>query len=279
MTLPLALIYDSREHTASLRRDFIDFYWPKMRKDVKKYVASCVPCQLRKAPNMRKQGFTQPLPITEEAFDTVGIDLITKLPVSYSGYNTIFVCTDNISKYVIAAPMKDEKADTILHLFFNRVIAKFGCPRTVISDRGANIAGTKARDFFRLFGIQRRLTSTYHPQTNGQSERFNRTIAASLTMFIEKKQQNWSDFFEAITFAYSITDHAVTKVSPFELIFNKRPRLPIDNLMERDVFIDPSNLNPCSTLSANLVSIEEAYSSEPASKQKTPRRPPCCIKV
>lgn len=215
------------------------FYWPKMRKDVKKYVASCPHCQKRKSINKCRQGLIQPLPVAEDIFDTVGIDLITKLPTSYAGYNTILVCTDNLSKYVVAVPLKDEKAETILHALFNNLIAKHGCPKLVISDRGPNISGERSQDFFKLFGIKRRLTSAYHPQSNGQTERFNRTIAASLTNYVDRSQRDWSDYIAALVFAYNITDHAVTCVSPYELVFGKRPRIPIDNLLNRNEFIDP----------------------------------------
>lgn len=210
-----------------------------MRKDVKKYVASCSKCQRRKSSNIRRQGYTKPLPIAEDIFDTIGIDLINKLPRSNAGYNTILVITDNLSKYVVTAALKDEKAETITFAIFTNFIARFGCPKIVISDRGLNISGQRSRDFYKLYGIKRHLTSAYHPQSNGQTERFNRTLSASLTMYVEKNQKNWSDYLAALTFAYNITEHSVTNVAPYELIFGRRPRIPLDNLLNRDQFIDP----------------------------------------
>lgn len=215
------------------------YYWPKMRKDLKKYVASCSKCQRRKASNQGRQGYTRPLPIAEDIFDTVGIDLINKLPRSHAGYNTILVITDNLSKYVVTVPLKDEKADTISFAFFTNFIAKFGCPKIVISDRGLNIAGRRAKDFYDMYGIKRHLTSAYHPQSNGQTERFNRTLAASLTLYVDKNQKNWSDYLAALTFAYNITEHSVTHVAPFEFVYGRRPRLPLDNLLKRNEFVDP----------------------------------------
>jgi len=234
------------------------YFWPKMRRDIKHHVASCLGCQKRKASNRRRQGFIRPLPIAEDVFDTVGIDLITKLPRSHNGYNTILVCTDNLSKYVVTAPLKDEKAETIIHAFFNSVISKHGCPRVVISDRGANISGEASRDFFRLFGIKRHLTSAYHPQSNGQTERFNRTLAASLTIYVDKHQKTWSDYVQALTFAYNISEHSVTRVTPYELIFHRRPRVPIDNVLERSEFVDPSRPEPGS-LSSETVNKMKQY--------------------
>lgn len=219
------------------------FFWHRMRKQVKQYVASCHICQCRKAPNRRKQGLTMPLPIAEDVFDTVGIDLITKLPRS-NGYNTILVCTDNLSKYVVTVPLRDEKADSIIHAFFNHVVAKHGCPRVVISDRGSNLIGESSRDFFRYFGIIRQLTTPYHPQSNGQTERFNRTLAASLTAHVFKHQENWSDYLQAATFAYNTSVHSVTRVPPYIAVFGREPRLPIENVLERSEFIDPTRPPP-----------------------------------
>lgn len=217
------------------------YYWPNMRKEIKKYVKSCSKCQRRKARNMKREGYIQPLPIAAEPFDIVGVDLITKLPKSNAGYNAILVCTDNLSKFVVAEPIKDETADTFIHVFFRSVICKFGCPRTIITDQGQNFASKVTRTFLKSYGIKRNQTSAYHPQTNGQTERFNRTLAASLTMYVSKNQKNWSDYVAGIVFAYNITEHSVTKASPFEIIYRYKPRIPLDNLLDRDEYIDPMN--------------------------------------
>lgn len=119
-----------------------------MRRDIKNYVASCAQYQKRKITNYRTQGFTKPLPVAEDVFDTIGIDLITPLPRTYSGYNSILVCTDNLSKFVVSVALKNTTAASIIHAFFNKVIAIHGCPKLVISDRGANISGEESRDFF-----------------------------------------------------------------------------------------------------------------------------------
>lgn len=209
------------------------------------------------------------MPIAEDAFDIVGIDLITKLPVSHDGFNTILVCTDNLTKYAIAIPLKNELAETIIHAFFNHVVAKHGCPKIVISDRGANLSGERSRDFFRLFAIQRKLTSAYHPQSNGQTERFNRTLKTSLTMYVDANQKDWSSFIPAITFAYNITIHSVTKVAPFEAVFGRAPRIPLDNLIERSQFIDPTRPAPGRLSSEDVLRMKQLMR---ACQEKNKRR-------
>lgn len=217
------------------------FYWPKMRRDIKQYVNSCRGCQFRKPRNTRLQGFIKPMPIAEDVFDTLGMDLLVKLPKSKEGYNTILVVTDNLSKFVIAVPLRNELADTIIYGFFNNVIAKHGCPKMVISDCGRNLIGERSQDFFKMFGIKRNTTSPYHPESNGQTERFNRTLAESLSIYVDRNQRDWPVYLQAVVFAYNITEHSVTRVSPFELVYGRKPRIPLDNIVERSQFIDPAN--------------------------------------
>lgn len=233
------------------------YFWPKMRRDIKRHCAACVPCQRRKVSNTKKQGLTQPLPIAEDVFDTIGIDLIVKLPVSSQGYNTILVCVDHLSKYVVTVPLVGESATTIIHGFFNNFVARYGCPRLVVSDQGKNIEGLDSREFYRLFGIKRCRTSGYHPQTNGQTERFNRTLGTSLTMYVERTQHDWPDFLQALTFAYNITRHSVTGVAPFELVFGRRPRLPVDNMMNLLSFIDPAKPSSGARCAAEMIATKK----------------------
>lgn len=249
------------------------FYWPKMRRDVKQHVQSCTGCQLRKPPNSKRQGLTMPLPIAENVFDTIGIDLIVRLPTSQDGYNTLLVCTDNLSKFAIVVPLKNELGQSVRHAFFNHVVTKYGCPKVVISDRGGNLINSAQKDFFDLFGIKRQLTSAFHPQSNGQTERFNRTLAASLTIFIERNQRDWPEFVQAITFAYNISEHIVTKTSPYELVFGRRPRIPIDNILGRDDFVDPQNLHSVSRSSESMNIMKKLIAeSQLANKRRLDRK-------
>lgn len=211
-----------------------------MRAETKKYVLSCNPCQRRKAATTRRQGLTRPLPISEKPFDVVGIDLLTCLPRSSAGYNSILVCTDNLTKYAVTVPLRHAKAENITYAFFTYFIAIYGCPKAVLADRGSNIStGAHVRNFFKTYGVKQFRTSAYHPQTNGQTERFNRTLNTALTIYTDREKKNWSDYLAAFTFGYNISPHAVTHVCPFELIFGFRPRIPLDNWLGRNEFVNP----------------------------------------
>lgn len=249
------------------------FYWPKMRRDIKRHIQTCVGCQLRKPPNSRRQGLTMPLPIAEDVFDTIGVDLIVKLPLSPEGFNTLLVCTDNLSKYAIVVPLKNELGSSIRHAFFNHVISKFGCPKLVITDQGANLISNKSKDFFDLFGIKKQRTSAFHPQSNGQTERFNRTLAASLTIFIERNQRDWPEFVQAITFAYNISEHSVTRTSPYEMVFGRQARIPIENILGRDVYVDPDNLQSGARSIESIQLMKKLIAaSQQANKRRLDRR-------
>lgn len=245
------------------------YFWPNMRSAVKKYVASCDKCQRRKARNVKAQGFIKPLPIAYNAFDVIGLDLMTKLPISESKYNSVMVCTDNLSKFAITVPLTNEKSETITKAFFRHVIAKFGCPVSVLTDRGANLLSPHAKEFFESFGIERKMTSSYHPQTNGQTERFNRTLAASLTHYVNKDQSNWSEYLDAVTFAYNATEHSVTQVTPYEIIFGKQARIPLDNHLCREEFIDKNQQSSDFRTQAKLNVIRNCISrSQKANKER-----------
>lgn len=216
------------------------FFWRNMRSDIVKYIKTCDKCQKRKVSNTRPQGFTEPLPIAEEVFDTVGIDLIDKLPISKKGNSHILVMTDNLSKYVIAVPLSDSLAETINNAIYEELITKFGCPKIIISDRGSNLTAVENNNFFNSLGIRRILTTAYHPQSNGQTERYNRVIKAQLTMFVEKAQKNWCTFVSALVFAYNVSKHSVTHVTPYEMVFARKPRIPMDNIFGRQQYINPN---------------------------------------
>lgn len=216
------------------------FFWRNMRDEIIKYVQTCDKCQKRKASNKRSQGFIEPIPIAEDVFDNIGIDLIDKLPISRTGKNSILVMTDNLSKYVVTVNLQDGLADTINTAIFEHFITKFGCPKTIISDRGSNLTSMENNNFFNSLGIKRITTTAYHPQANGQTERFNRVIGAQLAMFVEKSQRDWCKFVPALTFAYNVSKHSVTNVTPYELVFARKPRIPAENIFGRQQYINPN---------------------------------------
>lgn len=182
------------------------YFWPRKRKDIKRHVSSRPKCQRRKALNTKKGGLTQPLSIAEDVFDSIGIDLASKLPKSERGFDSILVVAESSSKFLVTVALGGEKSNAVIHLLFNNFIAKFGVPKAVLCDRGTNLNSQVVNDVCRPFGIGTKRTSAYRPQTNGQTKGFSPTLAASLTMYVESNQRNWPGYLQALTFAYNILE-------------------------------------------------------------------------
>ena len=123
----------------------------------------------------------------------------------------------------------DGSAETAAKVLFEDLICKFGCPKELWSDQGKSFTGEIFGYLAKLYNIVQKRTSGYHPQTNGLTERFNRTIAHELAKAVNAKKDDWPKWLQAKVFAYNNTAQASTKYSPFELIYTFRPKTSLDN--------------------------------------------------
>ena len=160
-------------------------------------------------------------------WERVGIDY-TEIGRSEEGPSQILVMIDHATKYVIAKATKDGSAETAARVLFEDLICKYGAPRELWSDRGKPFIGEVAKYLTKLFNIKQKFTSGYHPQTNGLTERYNKTIASSLAKSLKEKKDDWPMWLQAKVFAYNTTAQASTTHSPFELIHTITPRTPLD---------------------------------------------------
>ena len=158
-----------------------DFYWPKMRTTVADYVSTCDACQRSKPVNQKPQGLLQPLPIPEGKWTTVTMDLITGLPKTKRGHDSLFVIVDKFSKMAHYVPtVKTVTAPDLAKLFMDNIFRLHGPPKTIISDRDPKFTSRFWQALFKMCGTKLTMSTAYHPQTDGQTERQNRTIEESL---------------------------------------------------------------------------------------------------
>jgi transposase InsO family protein len=156
------------------------FAWQGMKLAVTDFVRQCDVCQHAKHSNQHPQGLLQPLPTPAGAWQDITIDFIEGLPVS-EGANTILVVIDRFSKYAHFLPLKHPfTAPQVARLFMDSVVKLHGMPRSIVSDRDHIFTSNFWRLLFEKLGIKLKFTTTYHPQTDGQSERVNQ----SLEMFL-----------------------------------------------------------------------------------------------
>ena len=204
-----------------------DFWWPAMKKDVTKYVKGCSTCQSRKnQPNKLKPPL---FPITSDTYDTpftsIAMDFIVKLPLSES-YDTILMITDTFSKASIFIPCNESiNAENTAKLYATYVLPHYGLPTCIISDRDPRFTSTFSRELCRTLGITQNISTAYHPQTDGQSERTNQQLEQYLRIFIDYHQQNWASLLPLTQYTLNAWPNTTTKKAPFKLIMGHIPRV------------------------------------------------------
>src|SRR6185312_15738015 len=158
--------------TAALSRRF---YWPRMHAEIRHYVTTCPQCQANKASSQLPAGLLQPLPIPSRPWEQVTMDLITQLPATTEGHNAIVVFVDKLTKMVHLAPLTaaqgQSDAPAIAELFFHHVVRAHGLPDSIVSDRATRFTGTFWRHLWTLLGTKLNMSTAFHPQSDGQTER------------------------------------------------------------------------------------------------------------
>ena len=174
---------------------------------------------------MKTNSELQSIPVPVDVMKQVGVDLCT-LP-EVDGYHYLIVCIDYFSKWSEAKPIKDKTAPTIAQ-FLYEMMWRHGCFAIQINDQGRKFVNEVSDELHRLTGVVQRITSAYQPQSNGLVERQNRTIKNSLVKILEDNPRHWPYIMEGVLFAHRVSKHSSTKYSPFKLLYNREPVLPID---------------------------------------------------
>uniref|UniRef100_A0A914P713 RNA-directed DNA polymerase n=1 Tax=Panagrolaimus davidi TaxID=227884 RepID=A0A914P713_9BILA len=219
-------------------------FWPCMKDDIAKWIKNCPSCQKRKIqPNDRIELPLCPLPVPEIPFHTVHTDIIGPIPQTESNNKYILVTVCSFSKFVIASPMEDMTADTVARNFLNYVVCQHSVPSLVVSDQGRQFTAIIFKELSNSMGFTHRLTSVYNPESNGQVERNNRSIAAMLHAYVNAQSTDWDIYLQLIIFALNTSIQESTRFSAFELVFGRQPQLPTDLALE---------LNPSANYSTNF---------------------------
>ena len=191
-------------------------FWPNMSADVKRFVKNCDQCGATNIWRDRRQGLLKPLPIPDRKWRELSMDFIEGLPES-NGYTTILVIVDRLTKGTILIPCARTGSDYIVPKFLQHVVAYHGLPAAITSDRGSQFVGELWERMCSLLKISRRLSTAYHPQTDGQTERMNAVIESYLRNFCNFAQDNWSEILPMAQLAIANQTAASTAFSPFFL--------------------------------------------------------------
>ena len=250
---------------------------PSMRAQVKEYCETCTICKRSKAPRHKPYGKLSSLPIPEFKWADLTMDFVTGLPESraWNGavYDSILVVVDRLTKMAHYIPVtKTVNAEDLAEILIREVIRLHGLPSSITTDRGSIFTSKYHDALCHALRIRLRMSTAYHPQTDGQTERQNSTMEQYLRAFVNFKQNNWVELLPLAEFAYNNTKHASTQMSPFEAMQGYTPRMS---------FEDPANLKAKSKSAnkhakelaelMNVLKTNLAYAQEQQAKYKDAR--------
>lgn len=205
------------------------YYWPGMNDDVNWYVKSCVLCQGSKARRHKPYGDLSSLPVPQLPFQELTMDFITDLPASVLDgvtFDGILVIMDRLTKMATyVATVKTLRADELAGLFIKHIICRYGVPDGIVSDRGSVFTSAYWADFAFALNTKRRLSTAFHPQTDGQTERQNQTLEHYLRCYCSEERNDWAERLPSAEFAYNNSRQSLSGMTPFKALMGYDPQL------------------------------------------------------
>ncbi|XP_072569287.1 uncharacterized protein [Paramormyrops kingsleyae] len=210
------------------------FYWPRMATDVENKVRTCSRCVCRKALPERAAPLVN-IQVTRP-LELVCMDFLSLEP-DRSNTKDILVITDFFTKYAVAVPTPNQKARTVAKSLWENFIVHYGVPEKLHSDQGPDFESKTIKELCDIVGVKKVRTTPYHPRGN-PVERFNRTLLGMLGTLKSHEKAHWKDFVKPLVHAYNCTKHETTGFTPYELMFGRQPRLPVDLIFNTSVSHD-----------------------------------------
>lgn len=207
----------------TLHKAKLDFYWPGMRKDIRRLVKECQVCQVNKSDNAFPAGLLQPLPIPQTPWLDIAMDFIEGLPPS-NGRTVIFTVVDRLTKFDHFFSLSHPyTAARVAEVFFSGVFKLHGLPRTIVSDRDVVFTSLFWQELFKAQGTTLAMSSAYHPQSDGQAETLNKAVEAYLRAYSGSKPKSWSTWLPMAEWHYNTSVHSSTGISPFQALYGMPP--------------------------------------------------------
>ena len=191
---------------------------------VKYFVQHCTVCQQAKYERVKYPGLLQPLPILDYAWQVVSLDFIEGLPKSQT-YDCILVVVDKFSKYAHFVPLKHPfTAFQVALAYMDHVFKLRGFPEVMISDRDKVFTSQIWQQLFKLIKTEIGMSTSYHPQIDGQTERVNQCLEAYLRCFVHACPTQWKQWLALAEFWYNTSFHTSLNTTPFEVLYGQQPR-------------------------------------------------------
>lgn len=193
-----------------------------MNKEITDIVQSCDTCQRTKARRGKVQPPLQPLPVPQKPWEEITIDFVTGIPATKAKHDAILVVVDRLSKMARFIPTtKTANTEETAHLLVRNIFCLWGRPKIVISNRGPQFASKLMGYITNTVGTERKLSTAYHPQTDGQTERVNQEMEQYLCCYINQDQDDWDRWLPMAEYAYNSRMHSGTGKAPFEVVLGR----------------------------------------------------------
>jgi transposase InsO family protein len=203
------------------------FWFPEMSKYMTEFLKTCPQCQLDQS---QKNGVLpaplKPLNPIALPFERWGMDFVQNLRPTKSGNRHIITAIDYGTRWVVCRAVKNMDADTVADFLYHDILVNYGAPYEIISDRG--LLAESLQSYEKLQMIRHGASTPYHPQTNGMVERMHSMLRAAITKLSDGSPDRWDEFLPQALFSIRVRTHAVTKFSPFYLMYGVHPRIPMD---------------------------------------------------
>ena len=223
-----------------------------MKAEVAEYISRCLDCQQVKTEHQHPAGLLQPLPIPSQKWEVISLDFITGLPRNQSQNDSIMVVVDKLSKAAHFIPIKTTyKAANIADIFLKQIFRLHGVPKVIISDRDPKFTGNFWKSLFKGLNTTLNFSTSFHPQTDGETERVNQVLEDFLRMYVKDQPGKWEHYLHLAEFAYNNNYQSSTKFSPFEILYGRKYNAPI------------SQNNPVDRLVLGPELLKGNYSAEP----------------
>ncbi|XP_078246217.1 uncharacterized protein LOC144588073 [Pogona vitticeps] len=205
-----------------------NFYWPDIGKQIREFCKKCDVCQRQGNSRDRTKAKLCPLPVIDTPFKCIGVDIVGPLPkATKRGNRFILTIVDHATRYPEAIPLTNIETNTVADALVG-YMSRMGFASEIITDLGASFTSKLMKRLWQICGIKHKETTAYHPESNGLTEKFNGTLMRMIRAYLAENPNNWDQKLQSLLFAYRSVPQASTGFSPFELLFGRRVKGPLD---------------------------------------------------
>ncbi|GJS22743.1 putative reverse transcriptase domain-containing protein [Tanacetum coccineum] len=204
------------------------YWWPNMKANIATYVRKCLTCAKVKTEHQKPSGLLVQPEIPEWKWEKITMDFVTKLPKTTNGYDTIWVIVDRLTKSAYFLPMREnDPLEKLMKLYMKEVVTRHGVPVSIIFDRDGRFTSLFWQELHKALGTQLDMSTAYHPETDGQSERTIQTLEDMLRTCVLDFGKSWDRHLPLVEFSYNNSYHTSIKAAPFEALYGRKCRSPV----------------------------------------------------